>query len=96
MRNNVASAGVLVKWTAVYGDSKEVPPKVLGAPHWSNEDADFTFEEPPKSIDTSGTGGTRTVIEGVGNDPETILRLVNADDGMRITRLHARWDEPDN
>jgi hypothetical protein len=55
------------------------------------------FEEPPKSIQTEGGGGTRSVLQGLGSeDPEEVLGLVDSkrDEMVRIIRLHARWDEP--
>lgn len=94
---NVARAGVLVSWTASYGNAAKVPPHVLGSPHWLNSHADFVFEEPPNSIETQGGGGTRSVLQGFGfEDPEEVLSPVDSehDEMVRIIRLHARWDEP--
>ena len=94
---NVAMAGVLVLWTASYGNAAKVPPHLLGSPHWLNSRADFVFEGPPKSIQTQGGGGTRSVLQGLGSeDPEEVLGPVasDRDEMARIIRLHARWDEP--
>ena len=43
---NVARAGVLVSWTASYGNAAKVPPHVLGSPHWLIR-ADFVFPRAP-------------------------------------------------
>ena len=94
---NVAKAGVLVLWTASYGNAAKVPPQVLGSPHWLNSSTDFVFEQPPESIQTQGGGGTRSVLEGLGSeDPKEVLGPVASDreEMVRIIRLHARWDEP--
>jgi hypothetical protein len=93
---NVASAGVLVAWTASYGNAVKVPSRPLGAPHFINLRSDVEFEKPPTSIKTKGGGGTRTVLTGLGAEsPEDVLgALPDTDEMVRIVRLHARWDAP--
>ena len=93
---NVASAGALVAWTAVYGNAVKVPPRPLGAPRFINLRSDVEFEKPPTSIKTKGGGGSRSVLTGLGAEPpEDILgALSDTDEMVRIVRLHARWDAP--
>jgi Zn-dependent protease with chaperone function len=94
---NVARAGVLVAWTAVYGNVAKVPPRPLGAPHWINSAADVEFAEPPASISTKGGGGTRSVITGLsGESPEEVLGALenNRAEMVRVIKLHANWDSP--
>jgi Zn-dependent protease with chaperone function len=93
---NVAQAGVLILWTASYGNAAKVPEQVFGAPRWINSHADHFFEDPPKSIKTKGGGGTRTALIGLGaEDPEVVLGPIASDraEVIRIVELHARWDE---
>jgi hypothetical protein len=93
---NIASAGVLVSWTAAYGNASKTPPRVLGAPHWINVRADVEFQEPPRSISTKAGGGTRSVLTGLsGEDPEEVLGPLgeNRKEIFRIIRAHARWDD---
>lgn len=94
---NVAGAGVLVHWTAVYGHLQKVPPQILGAPRWIREHADFEFENPPSSISVSAGsgGGTRSVLTGLGGQaPDFVLGPVQNDSAevSRIIHLHAQWD----
>ena len=93
---NVASAGVLVGWTAVYGNAVKVPSRPLGAPRFINLRSDVEFEKPPASISTKAGGGTRTVLTGLGAEaPEDVLGTVpDPDEMVRIIILHARWDSP--
>jgi hypothetical protein len=92
---NVAGAGPLVEWTAVYGSASERPPRPLGAPRWLTSSADVLFTEPPKSVKTKGGGATRSVLTGLGDGPPTeVLKLVKSDvERKRIIGAHARWDQ---
>jgi hypothetical protein len=91
---NVASAGPLVEWTAAYGNAKARPQRLLGTPRWSTSSADTLFDEPPRSVDTSGGGATREVLTGLGNtSPGRQLDMVESEaDQKRLITAHARWD----
>ena len=91
---NVAGAAPLVEWTTVYGSQKEQDVRMLGAPRWSRTDASILFREPPETIRTSGSGGTREVLMGLGDiAPASALEWI-ADQGEaeRMVRAHALWD----
>jgi Zn-dependent protease with chaperone function len=91
---NVAAGAPLVEWTAVYGRTQGVPERLLGTPRWSSTGAEHVFEEPPKTISTKGGGGTRTVLQGLGDlSPERQLNVL-ANDAQRrqLIATHLRWD----
>lgn len=95
---NVGAAGVLVAWTAAYGNASAPPPNVIGAPRWSESYAEVMFAQPPKSIQTKGGGGTRSVLTGLsGEDPGEVLGPVESKDDAvtHIIEQHARWDAGD-
>lgn len=94
---NVAGAGVLVRWTAVYGHAQKEPPQILGTPRWIEAHADVEFESPPSSISVSSGsgGGTRSVLTGLGEQaPKFVLGPIQSDspEVSRIVHLHAQWD----
>ncbi len=93
---NVANAMPLVRWTAVYGDRREVPPVYLGAQSWLRADVDHLFEEPPESINVSGDGGTRSVISAFQDfDPRYLAEYFPDGASSEATiRNHAIWDHP--
>jgi len=91
---NVAAAAPLVEWTAVYGRTQSIPERLLGTPRWSSTGAEHVFEEPPKTISTKGGGGTRTVLQGLGDlSPERQLNaLANDAQRRQLVATHLRWD----
>lgn len=93
---NVAGAGVLVKWVAVYGNAASVPDEILGTARWSAVTADVLFEDPPKSVETKSGGASRSVLTGLGGeDPLKFLGVLQTDSAalLRVVTLHAKWDE---
>jgi hypothetical protein len=92
---NVAGGVALVEWTAVYGRTSQLPPRELGAPTWLTTRADLVFEEPPRSVSTSGGGATRTVLSAF---PErgvlSQLSMVKPEDEARLVAAHVLWDPP--
>ena len=93
---NVASAMPLVRWKAVYGSTRESPPHYLGAGSWITANVDHLFEEPPESINTSGSGGSRSVLSAFPDfDPRYLEDYFPDGDINSETILsHARWDHP--
>jgi hypothetical protein len=91
---NVAGAGPLVEWTAVYGSAGERPPRPLGAPRWFTSSADVLFAEPPKSVQTKGGGATRSILTGLGDGPPSeVLKLVSDNvERSQVISVHAKWD----
>jgi hypothetical protein len=90
---NIAAASPLVEWTAVYGGRASRPDRNLGAPRWTTTTADVLFTQPPESIDSSGSGGTRTVLSGVsGQPPYRLLPTMGNYPAADLIRAHARWD----
>ncbi len=95
---NVAGAAPLVKWWAVYGDVRERENEYLGAPKWINHSADYYFSEPPDNIETSGSGGHRSVLGGYGElSPYRQLNMIeNGQQAQQVIEMHARWDRTDS
>jgi Zn-dependent protease with chaperone function len=92
---SVAAAAPLVEWTQTYGAASGTPERRLNAPRWLLSHADILFAAPPESISTKGGGGTRSILEGLGQyGPGQQLSLVADDkERLRLIALHARWDE---
>ena len=95
---NVAGAAPMVEWTMNYGTAASRPPKDLGCPKWRTTSVDHIFEEPPKHIETSGTGAVRTVLTAMGDlHPQQVLSMLKVQtEQQRITKLHARYDHLDS
>jgi len=95
---NVAGAGSLVEWTAVYGNTAPVPDRPLGAPRWLTTGADLLFEDAPRQISAKGGGGSRRVLSGMtGVSPRTQLaQLPDEGERARVLTAHARWDRLDS
>lgn len=91
---DVASAAPLVQWTANYGSAASVPDRKLGAPRWSSTEADYLFEEPPRSITTKGGHATRDVLAGMGGlTVDRQLDAFESDEARQAAiQVHARWD----
>ncbi len=91
---NVARAAPLVEWTAAYGSAPEEEPRHLGTLHWTTSRADFVFATPPEQIQTSGSGGTRTVLESMADqDPRAQFFVVSDPEQRTAMALqHARID----
>jgi Zn-dependent protease with chaperone function len=94
---NVASAALLVRWTAVYGNVGEVPQRVLGAPRWIDSDVDYLFAKPPPSISSKGQGGSRSALEGTADASPgaQVALLADQAQARRMGLMHARWDDLD-
>ena len=95
---NVAGAGSLVSWVAVYGGGPSTPDELLGAPRWLATHAEVIFKEPPRSVQTHGEVERRTVLTALGGEqvPETMLiSLPNDDVRHAVIAQHARWDPSD-
>jgi hypothetical protein len=92
---NVAGAAPLVEWTASYGSAAERPSVLHGTQRWLRSSADYILREPPDSIETSSSGGTRTVLSAAGDRaPDEILGIVeNEAERIRLIKLHATWDQ---
>ncbi|MCB9780982.1 MAG: M48 family metalloprotease [Alphaproteobacteria bacterium] len=94
---NVAGATTLVEWTAVYGDAEERPPRFLGTTRWQQTRAHHVFTDPPGSIETSGDGGSRTVLESMaGQDPMQLSWTTPLDELHDMAWAHARLDPVDH
>ena len=94
---NVAGAGPMVAWTAVYGKVTTPPPeRRLGVPRWSMQSADALFEAPPRQISTSKSsgGGTRSVISGPDSRSASyMLGMVETEsDRKALIEAHSKWD----
>ncbi len=90
---NVASADVLAILSIGYGTASVPEPRSLGTTRWSASGADYTFAEPPRSIDADGP----TIREQlVSLDDLTVgTRLSYAGEGERValTTAHLLWDD---
>ena len=90
---NVAAAVPMVEWTQVYGSATERPPRMLGAPRFFSTRADAIFREPPEQISTSGSGGTRDVLEAIDAHPAIQMQTVEAvEDRVALLMAHLRHD----
>ena len=93
---NVASAGVLVSWVAVYGQGAVPAPTSLGAPRWVSTQADVVLDDPPRSVQTKGGSATRSVLSGLAaQEPERVLAPLGNHTAEidRVIAEHARWDD---
>jgi Zn-dependent protease with chaperone function len=97
---NVAAASPLVIATAVYGPGTAPPPRLLGAPRWSEVDADDYFVEPPQSLSLKpGHAVQRRVLRGFASMPPGALGRVAGNDAVIVQAValaHARWDPADS
>lgn len=95
---SVAGASPLVEWTATYGSAAEVPPRLLGLTRWTTSSANVFFSEPPKSVQTKGTGTTRLVLVGIGDrTPQEVLSALRSNqERQQVIETHAKWDLPNS
>jgi Zn-dependent protease with chaperone function len=104
---NVAGAAPLYHRTAVYypnesaaADSPPPPLRHLGAARWHTASSfDHLFEEPPESIETSGSANAYREVLGAAIDapPRQQLDLVSdAAERSRMLIAHTRWDSTDS
>ena len=91
---NVAGATPLVEWTAIYGDARRRPERMLGAPRWTRSSATVFFESPPDSVNTSDGGVALLVVSGLADTPpgRQLAALSTDADRQRMIAAHARWD----
>lgn len=93
---NVASAGFLVRWYAVYGSRGEREPNMIGPVRWIRSHDDYVFETAPASVNIRGSGEVRSVMEAAELPPRGTLELTqNLAFRARVAEAHARWDAPD-
>lgn len=82
---NVAGAGSLVEWTAVYGNTAPVPDRPLGAPRWLTTGADLLFEDAPAD---QHQGGRRLTPRAVQHDRRVAAEATGP--VARRPRTHSR------
>lgn len=94
---NIASAVPLVIWTSSYGTAAEVAPRQLGNPRVFKAHADHLFEAPPDSIQTQGSGGTRTALMSLGGW-QVSDQLAQVDESARsaLITTHLLWEPADS
>ncbi|HEX2873664.1 MAG TPA: M48 family metallopeptidase [Polyangiaceae bacterium] len=93
---NVAGATALVEWTAVYGNTPEVPPRELGAQRWFPSAADVFFEQPPKSLSSKSKGGKKKVLSAFPDDapPPRLTAHAGESERANLIEMHTLWDLP--
>ncbi|MDX2029634.1 MAG: M48 family metallopeptidase [Blastocatellia bacterium] len=95
---NVAAAGPLIEWTALYGrraESGEGNAETrLGARLWGTTEAEVLFRDPPQKIQSKSGSGSKRVLTGLGeNAPDEMLSFVSdAAERTALTLAHARWE----
>lgn len=92
---NVASAGVLLEWTAVYGGSQVPPERPLGTPRWFATRAEDVFVEPPTQVRKQEAGSTRLALKNVEQAHLVDLfgSVDRAEDQRAMILAHARFDQ---
>lgn len=93
---NVAGAGVIYKWVAIYGGSfANDEPEVLGNMRWFKTNGDYIFEEPPSTMSLkAGQTSRKDVIAFYPGAPLELVNLLT--DPNQITQLitaHAMYDD---
>lgn len=93
---NVAGAGVLVSWEAVYGAGTPRTPTMLGDPRWSQSSAQVVFEQPPATAPTRYGAARKEVLSGfAGEYPGRVLQIANDPTTVNnVLAAHLRWDGP--
>src|SRR6185503_8575085 len=91
---NVGGATPLVDWTAVYGNARRRPERLLGAPRWTRTTADILFEKAPESVKTSGGGATRHMLSGFAemSPGQQLSAVSDSAERAQMILIHARWD----
>lgn len=94
----VAAAAPLKAWTASYGHASGVAPRLMAPNRWQQVHADVLFSAPPQRIQSQNGGGTRAVIDALGNvAPESYLGAFDRPDAVSTVMLaHVRYDMPDS
>ncbi|SEV95123.1 M48 family metallopeptidase [Luteibacter sp. 329MFSha] len=95
---NVAQAGMLRAWTAVYGNVAPVPPAIPTPQRWMPTSAEVLFEAPPQRIESKSGGGSRSVLDAASDlTPETYAdQVVNKSELATLVLAHVRHDAPDS
>ena len=94
---NIAGAGMMVRWTAAYGTAQPQPERLVVPKSWTIATVDFLFETPPESIQMSGSGAVRSVLEGVPSVPYVLdSPLIPGPAGLQVAEAHARHDALDS
>jgi hypothetical protein len=95
---NVAGAGALLEWEAVYAaEPGDPPPRVtsLGAPTFATTRADFVFADPPRTIRLRGRDDrVRVAVSALGGHPARTLGQLPAGERTRVVEAQARWNIP--
>ena len=91
---NVGGVAPMVEWTAIYGNARRRPERMLGAPRWTRTAADVLFDKAPESVSTSSGGAVRLVLTSLADMPPLQqLSLLGGDsDRHRVITAHLRWD----
>ena len=91
---NIGGAAPLIEWTAVYGNAKGVPDKMLGAPRWTRTAAQVLFKDPPDTVETKGGGALRRVLSAATDAPplRQLALLSDSAEQQHLVETHARWD----
>lgn len=93
---NVALASPLAEWSVGYGSHTGSAPREVPHVRWFSTSVQIVLEEPPKSIQTKGDGGTRTVLSAPSAQSwRSNLGAAEKEDTRKAVILaHARWDAP--
>ncbi|MEM7313622.1 MAG: M48 family metallopeptidase, partial [Planctomycetota bacterium] len=91
---NVAGAAPLVEWTASYGSARDLPPRAMGGKRWRTTSAQHIFTQPPRQVETSGSGETRLVLDDYDDFlPHQLVELMNNDgEKANAVRAHVEFD----
>ncbi|KQO20490.1 hypothetical protein ASF11_25015 [Acidovorax sp. Leaf76] len=95
---NIALASPLMEWSVGYGSYTGSAAHEVPHERWLPTSVQIVLEEPPKSIQTKGSGGTRTVLSAPpANSWRSNLGVVEKEDTRKAVILaHARWDSPES
>jgi Zn-dependent protease with chaperone function len=93
---NVAGAGIIYKWFAIYGGSYgSTEPQIIGATRWFLTDGDYIFEEPPATMSLkAGESSRKEVVAFHSAAPYELVNLLT--DPQQISQMitaHATWEK---